>query len=180
MLILTHMLLGCMFAAWLDLAISGPLPVGLVGAFSCACEYRRTGAVPARAVRLPVTAAGFAALAASHTAAADTAARLHGAGHRCYACYSSARHARLGSCTAHSSVCSFVMPVALRRAKVVITATGVWRGPRTMALKSIVDKALAISKQGGHQVKSRPRVIRQAANRCVWSSQYLSIRQAGH
>ncbi len=51
---------------------------------------------------------------------------------------------------------------AVCRAKVVVTATGVWRGPRTMPLKSIVDKALAISKQGGHQVKSRPRVFRQA------------------
>lgn len=51
---------------------------------------------------------------------------------------------------------------AVCRAKVVVTATGVWRGPRTMPLKSIVDKALAISKQGGHQVKSRPRVVRQA------------------
>ncbi len=39
-----------------------------------------------------------------------------------------------------------------RRAKVVITATGVWRGAKTMALKAIVDEALALSKQGGHSV----------------------------
>mmetsp|Transcript_3580 Transcript_3580/g.10404 ORF Transcript_3580/g.10404 Transcript_3580/m.10404 type:complete len:633 (-) Transcript_3580:1161-3059(-) len=40
------------------------------------------------------------------------------------------------------------------KAKVVITATGVWRGPKAMALKTIVNKALDISKQGGHQVRA--------------------------
>lgn len=38
----------------------------------------------------------------------------------------------------------------------VITATGVWRGPKAMALKTIVNKALDISKQGGHQARPLP------------------------
>lgn len=42
----------------------------------------------------------------------------------------------------------------LCRAKVVITATGVWRGPKTMGLKSIVDDALKLTEKGGHKVRS--------------------------
>jgi len=37
---------------------------------------------------------------------------------------------------------------------VVITATGVWRGPKTMGLKSIVDDALKLTEKGGHKVRS--------------------------
>ena len=40
----------------------------------------------------------------------------------------------------------------LQRAKVVITATGVWRGPKTLGLKTIVDDALTITAKGGHTV----------------------------
>lgn len=37
------------------------------------------------------------------------------------------------------------------RVKVVITATGVWRGPKTMGLKTIVDDALKLVEKGGHK-----------------------------
>jgi acetyl-CoA synthetase len=40
------------------------------------------------------------------------------------------------------------------KAKVVITATGVWRGAKTMGLKKIVDDALKLTEKGGHKVKS--------------------------
>lgn len=35
----------------------------------------------------------------------------------------------------------------------VITATGVWRGPKTMGLKSIVDDALVLCDKAGHKVR---------------------------
>lgn len=34
----------------------------------------------------------------------------------------------------------------------VITATGVWRGPKSMGLKAIVDDALKLVEKGGHKV----------------------------
>lgn len=40
------------------------------------------------------------------------------------------------------------------KAKVVITATGVWRGPKTLNLKAIVDDAFSISAKDGHKVRS--------------------------
>jgi hypothetical protein len=37
---------------------------------------------------------------------------------------------------------------------VVITATGVWRGAKTMGLKKIVDDALKLTEKGGHKARS--------------------------
>lgn len=38
----------------------------------------------------------------------------------------------------------------------VITATGVWRGPKTLNLKAIVDDALNLSGKDGHKVLADP------------------------
>ena len=47
----------------------------------------------------------------------------------------------------------FCAPYELR-SKLVITASGVWRGPKTLVLKGIVDGGITLSEKAGHKVSS--------------------------
>lgn len=38
----------------------------------------------------------------------------------------------------------------------VITSSGVWRGPKTLVLKTIVDDALQLATDSGHKVRPKP------------------------
>ncbi len=55
-----------------------------------------------------------------------------------------------------------LITLQIRRSTLVITSSGVWRGTKTLVLKSIVDDGIKLAEKNGHKV--RPLLT---ASRCV-------------
>ena len=72
------------------------------------------------------------------------------------------------------------MPSYVRRSKVVITASGVWRGPKTLVLKTIVDDGIKLSEKAGHKVRFDPHKLDLRSYDCVicdsWATSVCSDR----